>query len=118
MSTPGSARAKRAYLRVEKRDKYGRKYVGQNDVIVSHGMFSAREAERELQKAADTSTERVVGMAIETYGPRENPEMHGNPRRGDSTGTTFGGFQGVSWLPESPALRRIASRREEGATAS
>lgn len=118
MSTPGLARAKRAYLRVEKRDKYGRKYVGQNDVIVSHGMFSAREAERELQKAADSSTERVVDMAVETYGPRENPEMHGTPRRGDRQNAVFGGFGGAAWPPESPTLRRIASRREEGAPAS
>lgn len=107
---PGQSRASRAWLAVEKRDKMGRRYVGQNEIIISRGMFSAKEAERELQRAADSSTEKVVDMKVETYG-KANPEMAGNPRRG--TETTQWGFQAASWLPDSPRIAAIKARREE-----
>lgn len=111
---PGGSRAKRAYLRVEKTDITGRKYIGQNEVIPSFGMFSAREAERELQKAADSSEEKVVDWSVEPYHAREVPEMYGNPRRSSVTGTQWSGFYGSTWPPESPTIRNINARREKG----
>lgn len=110
MAVNGSQRAKRAYLAVEKTDKYGKRYVGQNELVVSHGLFSAREAERELQRAADSSEEKVVGAVVDTYG-KGNPEIAGNPRRG--TDATLWGFQAASWLPDSPRIAAIKARREE-----
>lgn len=109
----GTARAKRAHLLVEKHDKLGRKYVGQNEVVIAHGLLSAREAQRELDRAADESTERVVGQRVETYGDREVAEMDGNPRRSTVSGQQWGGYYGAAWPPESPTLRRINARREE-----
>lgn len=111
----GVSRAKRAFLNVEKRNKYGQTYVGQNEIVVSRGAFSAREAERELQRAADSSEERVVGWTVEPYSNREVPEMYGNPRRASVSGTVWGGYYGnASWPPESPVVRAINSRREKG----
>lgn len=81
--TAGATRAKRAYLKVRKRNKYGKPYVGQNEVVVSHGMFSAKEAHRELQKAADEASaegQEVVDAVIEGYDRGENPELSSNPR--------------------------------------
>ena len=109
MAIVGQQRANRAWLAVEKRDKAGKRYVGQNEIIISRGMFSAREAERELQRAADSSEEKVVDMKVETYG-KGNPEMGGNPRRGSET--TLWGFQAASWLPDSPRIAAIKARRE------
>lgn len=109
----GVQRAKRAYLAVEKHDKYGKRYVGQNEIVLSHGMYSAAEADRELQRAADESAEPVVDARVETYGPREVAEMDGNPNVGGQSQTQWGGFQGVPWLQESPLLRERASRREQ-----
>lgn len=108
--TVGAQRAKRAYLAVEKRDKAGNRFVGQNEIVVAHGLFSAREAERELQRAADRSEETVVDAVVETYG-RESPEIAGNPRRG--TDATMWGFREAVWLPDSPRIRAINARREE-----
>lgn len=110
----GASRAKRSYLQVEKTDSSGRKYIGQNELVISHGMFSAREAERELQKAADSSDERVVGWNVETYSNRENPEIAGNPRRGDASGEVFGGwYSNPAWPPESPMIQAIEARRKK-----
>jgi hypothetical protein len=73
--TWGLTRAKSGRLRVKKRDKSGREYVGQNEVVVSAGMHSAREMERELQQAADESSEEVVDTQVEVYSPRETPAI-------------------------------------------
>ncbi|MCR4376073.1 MAG: hypothetical protein NUW22_14615 [Acidobacteria bacterium] len=108
--TAGIQRAKRAYLAVEKIDKAGRPYIGQDEIVVSHGLYSAREAERELQRAADSAEGKVVDTVVETYG-RENPEIAGNPRRG--TDSTMWGFRGAGWLPESPRIAAINARREQ-----
>lgn len=106
-------RAKRAYLKVEKHDKFGRPYIGQDDVIAGAGMFSAKEAEIALQHAADNSTARVVDAGLEVYTSREIAPFEGNPRRLNPTETVFGGFQNASWLPESPRVKAINARREE-----
>lgn len=115
MATPGTVRARKAFTKVEKRDKYGKPYVGIGETIISAGMFSAKEAERELQKSVDEAEargERVVDAVVDTYGPRENPDVMGNPRRA-SGGLGVWGFEGASWLPESPELRRRQARREQ-----
>ena len=110
---PGQTRARRAHLAVEKHDKAGRRYIGQNEALIGSGLYSSHEAERELQKAADESEEPVVDLVVEPYGPREVQAMDGNPRRGESEHTQWGGFQGADWLPESPLLRNRESRREQ-----
>lgn len=100
------ARAKRALLKVRKRNKYGKEYIGQNEVIAGAGMFSAKEAEAELMRAADEADEPVVDAVVETYGSREVPDFEGNPRRSTASHVQWGGFQGAGWLPESPLLRQ------------
>ena len=84
MKPTGVVRAKKAFTKVEKRDKYGKPYVGIGETIISAGMFSAKEAERELQHSVDEAEargERVVDVVVDTYDSRENPEVMGNPRR-------------------------------------
>lgn len=115
MNTSGVVRARKAYTKVEKRDKYGKPYVGVGETIISAGMFSAREAERELQYAVDEAEsrgERVVDAVVDTYGSREVPAIESNPRR-SSGGAGVWGFEAASWLPESPELRRRQARREQ-----
>jgi hypothetical protein len=109
----GTTRAKAGRLRVKKRDKAGREYLGQNEVIVSAGMYSAREMERELQRAADESAEPVVDLEVETYSSREVPAVE-TPTRVVSSQAQWGGFGGATFLPESPLLRRMTARRERG----
>ena len=108
-----SVRARSGLLRVKKHDKAGREYLGQNEIVMSPGMFSAKEMERELQQAADESVEEVVGTEVNTYGNREAPEMESNPRRSTVTHTQWAGFRGSVWLPESPLVSNIESRREQ-----
>jgi hypothetical protein len=112
MSRWGTTRAKSGRLRVKKRDKAGREYLGQNEVIVSAGMYSAREMERELQRAADESSEPVVDLEVDAYSSREVPAIE-TPTRVLSSQTQWGGFQEAGFLPESPLLRRIKTRREQ-----
>lgn len=110
-----AVRAKSAHVKVIKHDKYGKPYVGIGEQIVSSGLFSAKEAERELQKVVDDSAARgetVVDAVVETYGHREVPPIEGNPRRATG-GTGVWGFEGASWLPESPEIRRRQARREQ-----
>lgn len=108
----GLTRAKSGRLRVKKRDKSGREYIGQNEVVISDGMHSAREMERELQHAADESREEVVGLQVDVYGSRETPTIE-TPTRIHGSQTQWSGFQSAAWLPESPALRRM-NRAEAG----
>lgn len=108
----GTTRARSGRLRVKKRDKAGREYLGQNEVIVSAGMYSAREMERELQRAADESGEPVVDLEVDAYSAHEVPAIE-TPTRVLSSQTQWGGFQGAGFLPESPLLRRIKARREQ-----
>jgi len=115
MSNPGAVRARKAFTKVIKHDKYGKPYVGVGETIVSRGMFSAREAERELQKsvdAAESRGERVVDAVVDVYGSRENPEIAGNPRR-STGGAGVWGFEAATFLGESPELRRRQARREQ-----
>lgn len=115
MVTPGVVRARSAFTKVVKHDKYGKPYVGVGETIVSRGMFSAREAERELQKSVDAAEargEQVVDAVVDVYGSRENPEIAGNPRRATG-GAGFWGFEAATFLPESPELRRRQARREQ-----
>jgi hypothetical protein len=107
--TWGLTRAKSGRLRVKKRDKAGREYIGQNEVVVSAGMHSAREMERELQRAADESSEEVIGTEVDVYSPRETPAIE-TPTRLHGSQTQWGGFQAASWLPESPVLRQMSLR--------
>lgn len=108
----GTTRARSGRLRVKKRDKAGREYLGQNEVIVSAGMYSAREMERELQRAADESGEPVVDLEVDAYSSGEVPLIE-TPTRVLSSQTQWGGFQEAGFLPESPLLRRIRARREQ-----
>ena len=104
----GTTRAKSGRLLVKKTDKAGRKYVGQNEVIPSFGLHSTREMERELQRAADESADEVIATEMKTYNSRETPAFESDPLRGSTRShTQWGGFQGASWLPESPTLRRM-----------
>lgn len=108
-------RAKGAHVKVRKRDKYGKPYVGTGEIIVSRGMFSAKEAERELQKAVDSHLSRgdeVVDAVVDVYDRHETPDITSNPRRATG-GLGIWGFEGASWLPESPEIRRRQARREQ-----
>lgn len=49
----GSLRAQRACLRVPKRDRHGRAYLGRDHALLGSGFHDAREAERLLLDAAD-----------------------------------------------------------------
>ena len=107
----GLTRAKSGRLRVKKRDKRGREYIGQNEVVISDGMHSAREMERELQHAVDEATEEVVDLEVDVYGSRETPAIE-TPTRIHGSQKQWSGFQAASWLPDSPLVERIDARRE------
>lgn len=106
-----SAQAKRASLRVEKTDKAGRKYIGRNQVVISAGMLTVKEAERELMSSIGESSERVVDIDIETYGSRESPESIGF-RENTGHGSNRKSWAGwtMDFIPESPVLRRISEK--------
>ena len=48
----GRLRAQRAHLRVPKRDRHGREYIGRDHALLGNGFHDAREAERLLLDAA------------------------------------------------------------------
>ena len=107
----GTTRAKSGRLKVRKKDKSGRSYIGQDEVTVSAGIYSAKEMEQELQRAADETDGEVVDAEVETYEPGVNPDNFSDPLRGfTGTHTQWGGFQGASWLPESPLIRKMKER--------
>lgn len=102
-----TVRARSGRLLVRKHDKAGRAYIGQDECVVSQGMFSAREMEKQLMEAADESDADVVDAQIDVYGSRETPGFESNPRRSERTHTQFGGFRGTaSWPPETNQTRR------------
>ena len=102
-----TVRARSGHLMVRKHDKAGRAYIGQDECVVSRGMFSAKEIEKQLMQAADESEADVVGAHIDVYGDRETPEMEGNPRRSERTHTQFSGFYGTAtWPPRVNQTRR------------
>lgn len=110
----GDTRAKSGRLRVKKRDKAGREYVGQNEVIPSFGLHSAKEMERELQLAADESSEEVVDAELVPYDSRDTPAWQSDPLRGSTRShTQWGGFRGTAtWPPES--ARTVNDPSQEG----
>jgi len=114
----GTVRAKRAHLLVEKHDKAGRRYVGQQDVILSRGMHSAMELQHEIDRAAQASADKVVDAVVEEYpdmgAPPQASPVSRNAELGQK-GHTFGGFQGAAWPPESPRVRAMQARQEDRA---
>lgn len=110
----GTVRAKRAHLQVEKHDKAGRRYVGQQDVILSRGAHSAIELQHEIDRIAQSSDEKVIAAQVEYYGPNEVPLVSPVSRNAElgQKGDTWGGFRGAVWPPESPRVRAIQARQE------
>ena len=108
----GTTRAKSGRLRVKKRDKSGREYIGQNETIVSAGMFSSREMEKELQKAADEATEEVVGIEMDHYAPGEAP-ISAAPTRVDNETSAWAFSDGTATWPPRDA-HTVNSRRAHG----
>ncbi len=111
----GTTRAKSGRLLVKKTDKSGREYVGQNEVIPSFGLHSAKEMEQQLQLAADESQDEVVATELKTYNSRETPPVESDPLRGSTRShTQWGGFRGTaSWPPESTRTANSPSQVDE-----
>ncbi len=110
---------KRAGLKVRKRDKIGRPYIGQQDVLVSSGILDVKSAERDLQLAADEATrlgEDVVGVELVTYDSHETPPAAWEPLLDHpSQERVFAGFYGPgAFPPESPRIRDYETRRKRG----
>lgn len=117
MPIVGSARAKVAYLEVEKTDKIGRKFVGRDEITISQGMYSAREAQRDIDRAVEHSEYKVLDAVVETYEDGEVPALGPISRQAEDgqRGFSYGGFGGGAWPPESPRVRAMQARREEPA---
>lgn len=111
----GTTRARSGRLLVKKTDQAGREYVGQNETIISGGMFSSAEMERELQRAADESSEEVVDMRIDHFDRHEAlPMSDVSPSRAESPDDQWGFASGTAtWPPREDGL--TANTRRERA---
>ena len=112
----GTVRAKRAHLMVEKHDKAGRRYVGQQDVILSRGAHTAIELQHEIDAAAMASEDVVVDAVVEEYEAGEKPLVSPISRQAElgQKGDIWGGFRGeasAAFPPESPRIRAIQARQ-------
>ncbi len=60
-----SLRAQRACLRVPKRDRHGREYLGRDHALLGSGFHSAREAEQLLLDAAESQGVSHEAVSLE-----------------------------------------------------
>lgn len=93
-------RAKAAYVLEEKTLKNGRKKKVKQEILLSNGMFSASEAEREMIKAAEDNGHSVDDIRVVPYEHGESPPMTTNPRhRVDHLPESWSGW-GPGTLPK------------------
>lgn len=73
-------RAKAGYVLVDRVGKDGKVHQAKDHVVVSDGMYSAKELEREMTRVAESEGLSADRVRIETYDKGETPPNEVNPR--------------------------------------
>lgn len=81
-------RAKSGYIAVKRRDKSGRVVDAKDHVVVSEGMFTAAEMEREMIRVAEQVGADESQIRVEYYEPGQAP-IEVNPRHRGTGPTVY-----------------------------